>query len=274
MQFSENWLRTFVNPDCDAEALGHALTMAGLEVEEMDAVAPPFNDVVIGKIVAAEKHPDADRLQLCKVNVGDEELQIVCGAPNARVGLKAPCAKVGAKLPDFEIKKAKVRGVESFGMMCSAKEIGLAEEADGLLELPEDAPVGQSIREYLDLDDVTYTIKLTPNRADCLSLVGVARDVQAMTGAAFTAPEIPTVNVDSQLTFPVLVSEPNTCPAYYGRVIEGVNAAVATPDWMVQRLERSGIRSISVIVDITNYVLLCTIGISGHYGWQPKCGDR
>lgn len=256
MQFSENWLRTFVNPDMDSEALGHALTMAGLEVEEMETVAPPFNHVVIGEIVSAEKHPDADRLQLCKVNVGDEELQIVCGAPNARVGIKVPCAMVGAKLPEFKIKKAKVRGVESFGMLCSAKEIGIAEDADGLLELPADAPLGSNIREYLDLDDVTYAIKLTPNRADCLSLQGVARDVTAMTGATFTPATIPEIQATSLSTFPVLVNEVQACPAYYGRVIEGVNASVATPDWMVQRLERSGIRSISVVVDITNYVLL------------------
>ncbi|MEO1957218.1 MAG: YtpR family tRNA-binding protein, partial [Methylophilaceae bacterium] len=177
MQFSEHWLRQFVNPKLDADELGQALTMAGLEVEEQELVAPLFNNVVVGEIISAEKHPDADRLQLCLVDVGQAEpLQIVCGAPNARVGLKAPCAMVGAKLTDFKIKRAKVRGIESLGMMCSAKELGLAEEADGLLELPVSAKNGQDVREYLDLDDTLYTIKLTPNRADCLSILGVARD--------------------------------------------------------------------------------------------------
>ena len=171
MQFSENWLRTFVNPNLSSEELSHALTMAGLEVEEMTPVAKPFAKVVIGEIIEAAKHPDADRLQVCKVNVGKEILQIVCGASNARVGLRAPCALVGAELPGFAIKEAKVRGVESFGMMCSAKELGLAEEAVGLLELPADAAVGQDIRDYLSLNDNLLTLKLTPNRADCLSTV-------------------------------------------------------------------------------------------------------
>jgi len=257
MQFSEHWLRQFVNPALDADELGHALTMAGLEVEEQDLVAPFFNNVVVGEIISAEKHPDADRLQLCKVDVGEAEpLQIVCGAPNARVGLKAPCAMVGAKLADFKIKKAKVRGVESFGMMCSETELGLADEADGLLEFPDSATVGQNVREYLDLDDTLYTIKLTPNRADCLSIVGVARDVVAMTGAPMTLPTIAEANVTASKTQAVNVMEAEVCPSYYGRVVEDVNAKAETPDWMVRALERSGLRSISVIVDITNYVLL------------------
>jgi phenylalanyl-tRNA synthetase beta chain len=170
MQFSENWLRQFVNPDLSTEALGHAMTMAGLEVEDQQSAAAVFSGVVIGEIVEAAKHPDADRLQVCKVNVGEEVLQIVCGAANARVGLKAPCALVGAELPSISIKQAKVRGVESFGMMCSEKELGLAAEASGLLELPVDAPVGQDIREFFQLNDTIFTLKLTPNRADCLSL--------------------------------------------------------------------------------------------------------
>lgn len=257
MQFSEHWLRQFVNPKLDADALGHALTMAGLEVEEQELVAQPFNHVVIGEIVEAVKHPDADRLQLCKVDVGAAEpLQIVCGAPNARIGLKAPCAMVGAKLADFTIKKAKVRGVESFGMMCSAKELGLAEEADGLLEFPASATTGQNVREYLDLDDTLYTIKLTPNRADCLSILGVARDVVAITGTPMSLPAITASNVNSDKKQAVNVSELGACPSYFGRVVEGVNAKAETPDWMVRALERSGLRSISVIVDITNYVLL------------------
>lgn len=257
MQFSEHWLRQFVNPKLNADELGHALTMAGLEVEEQELAAPLFNNVVVGEIVSAERHPDADRLQLCKVDVGQTEpLQIVCGAPNARVGLKAPCAMVGAKLTDFNIKQAKVRGIESFGMMCSAKELGLAEEADGLLEFPESAVAGQDVREYLDLDDTLYTVKLTPNRADCLSILGVARDVVAITGAPMTLPTINATNVATDKIQAVNVSEPGACPSYFGRMVEGVNAKVATPDWMVRALARSGLRSISVIVDITNYVLL------------------
>ncbi|MDE0925812.1 MAG: phenylalanine--tRNA ligase subunit beta [Methylophilaceae bacterium] len=257
MQFSEHWLHQFVNPKLDADELGHALTMAGLEVEDQKLAALLFNNVVVGEIISAEKHPDADRLQLCKVDVGqDKPLQIVCGAPNARVGLKAPCAMVGAKLADFKIKRAKVRGIESLGMMCSAKELGLAEEADGLLEFPASATIGQDVREYLDLDDTLYTIKLTPNRADCLSILGVARDVVAITGAPLTLPAINEASVTTDKTQIVKVNQSAACPSYFGRVVEGVNAKVATPDWMVRRLERSGLRSITVIVDITNYVLL------------------
>lgn len=256
MQFSEQWLRSMVNPSLDTAQLGHALTMAGLEVEELTPVAPAFSRVVVAEILEAAKHPDADRLQVCKVKVGEEVLQIVCGAPNARAGLKAPCALVGAELPGFQIKQAKVRGVESSGMMCSAKELGIATEANGILELPADAPVGQDIREYLDLNDSTYTLKLTPNRADCLSIVGIARDVVAMTGAPVTLPAIVPATVQSGLQKPVKLSATEACPAYYGRVIEGVNAQAATPDWMIRRLERSGIRRISALVDITNYVLL------------------
>lgn len=256
MQFSENWLRTFVNPALNSEELSHALTMAGLEVEEMEPAAPKFDKVVVAEIIEAVKHPDADRLQVCKVNVGNDVLQIVCGAPNARVGLKAPCALVGAELVEFSIKNAKVRGVESFGMMCSSKELGLSGEASGLLELPLDAPVGEDIRSYLDLNDHLITLKLTPNRADCLSILGIARDVVAMTGAPLMVPNITTAEISAQTTMPVLVSAPDACPAYYGRVIENVNAKAKTPDWMIRHLERSGVRSISVIVDITNYVLL------------------
>lgn len=256
MQFSEQWLRSVVNPSLDSEQLGHALTMAGLEVEAMQAVAPAFSGVVVAEILTAEKHPDADRLQVCTVKVGSEVLQIVCGAPNARVGLKAPCARVGAALPGIAIKQAKVRGVESFGMLCSAKELGIAAEASGLLELPADAPVGQDIRDYLALNDHLFTLKLTPNRADCLSIVGIARDVVAMTGSAMTAPAIAPVAVTSQQQKAVHVAAAAACPAYYGRVITDVNAQAATPEWMLQRLARSGVRGISALVDITNYVLL------------------
>ncbi len=257
MKFSENWLREYVNPALDSAALGHVLTMAGLEVEALEAVAPDFNLVVIAHILSAEKHPDADRLQVLRVDVGQAEpLQIVCGATNARPGLKAPCALVGALLPGFNIKQAKVRGVESFGMMCSAKELGLAEEASGLLELPEDAPVGQDVREYFDLNDQQFELKLTPNRSDCLSVAGIARDVAALTGSPLSLPVAKTVAVTSPQQKQVRVTESQACPRYCGRVINGVNAQAATPAWMVRRLERSGLRSISAVVDITNYVLL------------------
>jgi phenylalanyl-tRNA synthetase beta chain len=256
MQFSENWLRTFVNPEMDTQALSHALTMTGLEVEELTPVAPAFEKIVVGEIVSAVKHPDADRLQVCQVKVGQETLQIVCGAANARVGLKAPCALVGAELPGISIKQAKVRGVESFGMMCSSKELGLAAEATGLLELPADAPVGQDIRDYLDLNDTLFTLKLTPNRADCLSILGIARDVVAMTGAPLSVPTTQPSAITTDKSISVQVQATEACPAYFGRVITGVNAQAKSPDWVVRRLERSGIRSISALVDITNYVLL------------------
>lgn len=257
MKFSESWLRAFVNPALNSAELDHVLTMAGLEVEALESVAPDFNSVVVAQIISAEKHPDADRLQICRVDVGQAEpLQIVCGAPNARAGLKAPCALVGAVLPGFNIKQAKVRGVESFGMMCSSKELGLAEESSGLLELPEDTPVGQDIRQYLDLNDKLFTLKLTPNRSDCLSILGVARDVSALTGAALNLPQIPAAAVQHQDQKTVKVEQPEACPRYCGRVISGVNATAKTPGWMVRRLERSGLRSISAVVDITNYVLL------------------
>ncbi len=264
MQFSENWLRTLVNTDLDSQALSHALTMAGLEVEDMQPVAASFSKVVVAKILSAEKHPDADRLQVCRVDVGlTEPLQIVCGASNARAGLLAPCAMVGAELPGISIKQAKVRGVESFGMMCSSKELGLSAEAAGLLELDENAVVGQNIREYLDLDDHLLTLKLTPNRSDCLSLTGIARDVAAITGATTQFESIAPEAVQISAKKEVKVNEPVACPRYCGRLMQGVNANAATPSWMVKRLERSGIRSISAVVDITNYVLL-TLGQPMH----------
>jgi phenylalanyl-tRNA synthetase beta chain len=257
MQFSENWLRSLVNTDLDSQALSHALTMAGLEVEEMQPVAAPFSKVVVAKILSAEKHPDADRLQVCKVDVGlAEPLQIVCGAANARAGLIAPCAMVGAELPGFSIKQAKVRGVESFGMMCSSKELGITAEATGLLELNSDAVVGQDIREHLDLNDHLFTLKLTPNRSDCLSIAGIARDVGAITGATTKFEEIAPAIVDVQQVKNVAVAEQVACPRYVGRLVIDINAKAPTPAWMVKRLERSGLRSISAVVDITNYVLL------------------
>lgn len=257
MQFSESWLRSLVNPDLSSEALAHVLTMAGLEVEEADPVAPAFDKVVVARVISREKHPDADRLSLCQVDAGEHgQLQIVCGAPNVAEGLKVPCALVGARLPGIEIKKAKVRGIESFGMLCSAKELGIDEDASGLLVLPADAPVGVDIRRYLDLDDTQLTIKLTPNRADCLSLSGIAREVAALTGSPLQLPQIAPVAVSHDESRAVVVDTPTGCPRYLGRVIRQANAAAATPDWMKQRLARSGLRSISAVVDVTNYVML------------------
>ncbi|MEN2672130.1 phenylalanine--tRNA ligase subunit beta [Herbaspirillum huttiense] len=263
MQFSENWLRTMVNPTMTSDELSHLLTMSGLEVEEVEPVAPPFTNVVVGEVLEVSKHPDADRLNVCRVNVHTGTiLNIVCGAPNVRPGLKVPCAMVGAVLPPgadgkpFEIKVGKLRGVESQGMLCSARELKLSEDHGGLLELPDDAPVGQNFRDYLQLNDLKFTIKLTPNKADCLSVLGVAREVSALTGTPLKAPayQAAAVNLDEKL--PVRISAPDLCGRFAGRVIRGLNAKAATPQWMKQRLERSDQRPISALVDISNYVML------------------
>lgn len=257
MQFSELWLRSFVSPDLDTDQLGHLLTMAGLEVEEQDGVAAVFSKVVVAQIVEAEKHPNADKLRVCKVDAGQGELlQIVCGAPNAAAGIKIPCALVGADLAGFGIKAAKLRGVESFGMLCSAKELGISDESSGLLVLPEDAPVGTSLRDYLALDDTLFTIKLTPNRADCLSLTGIAREVAALTGSPLSLVACEPVAAGHGDTRAIVLDAPEACPRYCGRIIRGVDAKAPTPEWMKQRLARSGIRSISALVDVTNYVML------------------
>jgi len=263
MQFSENWLRTMVNPNMTSDELSHLLTMSGLEVEEVEPVAPPFTNVVVGEVLEVTKHPDADRLNVCRVNVHTGTiLNIVCGAPNVRAGLKVPCAMVGAVLPPgadgkpFEIKVGKLRGVESQGMLCSARELKLSEDHGGLLELPDDAPVGQNFRDYLQLNDLKFTIKLTPNKADCLSVLGVAREVSALTGTPLKAPTFQAVAVNLDEKLPVRISAPDLCGRFAGRVIRGLNAKAATPQWMKQRLERSGQRSISALVDISNYVML------------------
>jgi phenylalanyl-tRNA synthetase beta chain len=263
MQFSENWLRTMVNPNITSDELSHLLTMAGLEVEEVELVVPPFNNVVVAEIREINKHPDADRLNVCQVDVGTGTLlNIVCGAPNVRVGMKVPCAMAGAILPPgadgkpFEIKVGKLRGVESQGMLCSAKELKISEESNGLLDLPADALVGQNFRDYFQLNDLKFTIKLTPNKADCLSVLGVAREVSALTGTPLTLPEKHIIPVSLTETLPVKISAPDLCGRFSGRVIRGVNAKAPTPDWMKQRLERSGQRPISALVDISNYVML------------------
>lgn len=257
MQFSESWLRTFVNPALSSVELAQLLTMAGLEVEEQRAVAPLFDKVVVAEILSKEKHPDADRLHVLQVNAGlKEPFVVVCGAQNVRAGMKAPCALPGARLPGMEIRQTKVRGVDSFGMMCSEKELGLAEKSIGLMALPDDAPVGCDIREYLDLDDQLFTLKLTPNRGDCLSLRGIAREVAALTGTPLRLPAVPDFAISPLNSPNVTVTVPEACPRYTARVISGVNARAATPRWMVQRLQRCGLRSISALVDVTNYVLL------------------
>ncbi|MCX9156050.1 phenylalanine--tRNA ligase subunit beta [Niveibacterium sp. 24ML] len=258
MQFSEHWLRSLVNPALDSAALGHLLTMAGLEVEDAEPVAPAFSGVVVAQILEAQTHPNADRLRVCRVDVGaGESLQIVCGAPNAAAGMKVPCALVGAVLPGgFEIKAAKLRGVESFGMLCSAKELGISDESAGLLALPADFVVGSSLRDALLLDDTLFTIKLTPNRPDCLSLNGVAREVAALTGTPFapqTVAPVPAVHAESRR---VELDAVDGCPRYFGRILRNLDPTRAAPDWMKQRLERCGVRSISAIVDVTNYVML------------------
>ena len=259
MQFSYSWLKTQADTELSADKLEHLLTMSGLEVEETETAAPAFAGVVIAEVKSIEKHPDADRLNVTQVDAGTGELvQIVCGAPNVKAGIKVPCSLPGAVLPgNFKIKPTKMRGVESNGMLCSAKELGLPDDGvDGLHILPDDAPVGANIRDYLDLDDTLFTLKITPNRADCLSIKGIAREVAALTGCEFAPTVIQTASVSSGKTQLVRIDAPADCGRFISRVIENVNARAATPDWMKQRLERSGIRSISALVDIGNYVML------------------
>ncbi|MBO7080627.1 MAG: phenylalanine--tRNA ligase subunit beta [Neisseriaceae bacterium] len=258
MQFSYSWLKTWANPQLSADELAHLLTMSGLEVEEQNTATPAFSGVVIAQVKSVEKHPDADRLNVTQVDAGTGELlQIVCGAPNVRAGVKVPCALSGAILPgNFKIKPTKMRGQQSNGMLCSAKELGIAEEASGLLILPDDAPVGQNIRDYLDLDDTLFTLKITPNRADCLSIQGIAREVKALTHCDATPLSVPKVPVSVEHSFATNIQSPQDCGRLLTRVIEGVDATCPTPQWIRQRIERSGIRSVSILVDIGNYVML------------------
>lgn len=257
MKISENWLRTWVNPAIDSEKLSNQLTMLGLEVDDLSPAAKPFTGVVVGEVLTVEQHPDADRLRVTTVNIGSgEPLQIVCGAPNVRAGMKAPVATIGAVLPgDFKIKKGKLRGVESQGMLCGASEIDLEDKIDGLLELPVDAPVGVNIREYLDLDDNVIDISITPNRGDCFSIRGIAREIGVINQLPVTAPEIKEMAASISDEKKVVVSTEG-CPRYLGRVIKNVNTKAATPEWMERALARSGIRQHSILVDITNYVLM------------------
>ncbi|WP_223510159.1 phenylalanine--tRNA ligase subunit beta [Rahnella sp. GSA61A] len=258
MKFSELWLREWVNPAISSEALSDQITMAGLEVDGVEPVAGAFNGVVVGEVVECGQHPNADKLRVTKVNVGsDRLLDIVCGAPNCRQGLKVAVATVGAVLPgDFKIKAAKLRGEPSEGMLCSFSELGISEDHDGIIELPLDAPVGTDIREFLKLDDTTIEISVTPNRADCLGILGVARDVAVINQLPLVEPEMNPVKATIDATIPIDVQAPQACPRYLGRVVKGINVKAPTPLWMREKLRRCGTRSIDTVVDITNYVLL------------------
>ena len=266
MQFPESWLREFCNPPISTQQLADLLTMSGMEVEDLRPVAPPFTGVVVARIVAAEPHPQADRLRVCQVDAGGPELlQIVCGAPNARVGIRVPLATVGAELPPaddaksdgkpFKIGIGKLRGVESRGMLCSAKELKIADDHGGLLELADDAPVGGSLRDWLNLDDTLFTLKLTPNLAHALSVFGIAREVAALTGAPLHAPAFPPVAPQHVEVLPVDVQASDLCGRFSGRIVRGVNTKARTPAWLVERLARCGQRSVSALVDISNYVM-------------------
>ncbi len=262
MQFPESWLREFCNPPITTEALAELLTMAGMEVEEARPAAPAFSQVVVAQVLGVERHPGADRLNVCQVDVGSgSPLNIVCGAPNVRAGIKVPCALVGAELPPgddgkaFVIKLGKLRGVESQGMLCSARELKLSEDHGGLLVLDDAAPIGQDIRTHLRLDDTLFTLKLTPNLAHCLSVYGVAREVSALTGAPLKTPAFPPVAAQHKDTLPVTVRATDLCGRFSGRIVRNVNPQAATPAWMIDRLARCGQRSVTALVDISNYVM-------------------
>ncbi len=257
MRISENWLREWVNPDLSTDELVAQLTMAGLEVDSVEAAAPKLDNIVVAEVIKREKHPQADKLSLCQVDDGSGELvQVICGAANVREGLKVPFARIGAELPGFKIKKAKLRGVESFGMICSEQELQMADSSNGILELPADAPIGQAISEYLALNDSLIEIDLTPNRGDCLSIAGVAREVAANNPVALTPVNIEPVvaAIDDRIDVELINAE--ACPAYTGRIIRGINPGAQTPTWMREKLRRCGLRPISPVVDVTNYILI------------------
>jgi phenylalanyl-tRNA synthetase beta chain len=267
MKVSVKWLRELVDLPMDVEELARALTMGGLEVEEIAPVAAPFSGIVVAKVMSVAPHPNADKLRVTEVDAGTgETLTIVCGAPNVAAGQRVPCALVGAKLPSaqggtgdgqpFEIRKAKLRGIESSGMLCSARELGLSSDHSGLLVLDDDAPIGRDIREHLDLDDVYLTLKLTPNRGDCLSMFGIARDVAAITGGTLKLPGSTPVAATIPDAREIRITERKGCGQYYGRVVKAIRAGTRTPEWMVRRIERAGLRAINPLVDITNYVML------------------
>ena len=263
MQFPESWLREFCDPPLSTQALAELLTMSGMEVEELRPVAPPFGGVVVARVQSVERHPNADRLTVCQVDAGSgEPLTIVCGAPNVAAGIKVPCALVGAELPPaeeggepFRIKLGKLRGVESQGMLCSARELGLSTDHSGLLALADDAPVGADIRAHLGLDDGLFTLKLTPNLGHALSVYGIAREVAALTGAPLKTPAIAPAPVRSDAKLPVRVEASDLCGRFSGRIVRNLNTRARTPAWMVERLARCGQRSVSALVDVSNYVM-------------------
>ena len=271
MLFSESWLRSYINPDMTTDELCEAMTMAGLEVEEVSTVAPAFSGVVVARVLSVRDHENSDHLHICQVDVGEgDPLQIVCGAPNVREGILVPCAKIGAVLPgNFKIKQAKMRGEISMGMLCSARELGITEDHSGLWILPDDLTVGEDIRTACHLDDKKIEIKLTPNRGDALSMLGVARDVHAITGAAVKFPEIHKVPANSETKIDIKVEAPDLCGRYTTRRIDHINMKAPTPQWMKDRLERSGQRSISALVDISNYVML-EMGVPTHFSDAEK----
>ncbi len=257
MKLSEHWLRAFCDPALNTAELAHALTMAGLEVEEVTPAAPPFDGVVVGQVLTVTAHPDAEKLNVCTVDVGSSDaLNIVCGAPNVTKGIKVACATVGARLPGLQIREAKLRGVKSEGMLCSAAELGISEDHAGLIVLDPEADVGANVRAVLDLDDNVFSLKLTANRGDCLSLLGIGRELAAITGSELRLPPLASAAPALSETLDVTLSSPEACPRYTGLILRGVNAAAPTPQYVVRRLERSGVRAISAIVDLTNYVML------------------
>jgi phenylalanyl-tRNA synthetase beta chain len=258
MKFAESWLREWVDPALDAKGIGERLTMAGHELDGLAITGEGLDGVVVAEILEAAPHPDADRLQVCKVSTGNgEPVQIVCGAPNARAGLKSPLASPGTTLPNgIKLRKAKIRGVESMGMLCSAIELGLGEESDGIIELAEDAVVGEALTKALGLPDAVFDVDLTPNRGDCFSVLGIARDLSAQTATPLKRPARQAVEATIKDSQPVELPVPEACPRFAGRVIRGIDPSARSPLWMVERLRRSGIRSIHPVVDITNYVMM------------------
>ena len=257
MKIAESWLREWVDPDLDSEALGHQLTMLGLEVDGVDTEGAGLDGVVVAEVLGVRKHPDADRLTVCKVSAGGEEIDVVCGAPNVTTGMKSPLAVPGITLPNgVRLRKSKIRGIVSNGMLCSAVELGLGEESDGILGLPDDAPAGMPLTEYLGLPDRVFDLDLTPNRGDCFSVLGVARDVAALTGSPLKPPDVAPVPASIDDTLPVEIPLPEGCPSFAGRLIRNIDPTARSPLWLVERLRRSGLRGISPVVDITNYVML------------------
>ncbi|HZD53895.1 MAG TPA: phenylalanine--tRNA ligase subunit beta, partial [Woeseiaceae bacterium] len=257
MRFPESWLREWVDPGLGLDELAERLTMAGLEVQEIDTAGEPPPGVVIGEVLSVDRHPNADRLSVCRVSDGETEVEVVCGAPNVTAGMKSPLARPGVKLPNgVKLRRSRIRGVESHGMLCSARELGLGEDAAGILRLPDDAPAGADLATWLKLPDRVLDIDLTPNRGDCFSVLGVARDVSALTGAPLKPPVVEPLAPAIDGAHPVVIDEPRVCPRFAGRVVRNVDASTATPVWMTERLRRSGLRPIHPVVDVTNYVML------------------